>query len=165
MRAAFENFSIKPGEQSARVAHPDLRRDGEDSDSKKIGCKDERATPPIDLSEYSKQKTSSGNLKNINNPLVRKDGKTGKHTGVRGYAYDMCGHTSGSVDRYLELSGKTRGSLKPVSTPCIDDHPLLPEDDINRGVLKEASAKIVLKCLYVARMNRTDLLWSVNSRA
>ena len=77
----------------------------------------------------------------------------------------MCGHVSGSVDRYLELSGKTRASLKPVSTPCIDDHQLLPEDDHKRGVLKEASAKIVLKCLYVARMNRTDLLWAVNSLA
>ena len=70
-----------------------------------------------------------------------------------------------SVDRYLELSGKTRSSLKPVSTPCIDDHRLDPADDLVRGELKEESAKIVLKALYVARINRTDLLWAVNSLA
>ena len=141
------------------MAHPDLRRDGENSESNKVGVKDEAAMKPLDLSEYSKtEKTSSGNAKKIKNPLVRKDGKTGAHSNVRGYAYDMSGHTSASVDRYLELSGKSRSSLKPVSTPCLDDHQLMPEDDINRGQLKEASAKIVLKALYVARMNRADLL-------
>ena len=34
-----------------------------------------------------------------------------------------------------------------------------------RGELKEESAKILLKALYVARINRTDLLWTVNSLA
>ena len=146
MSAAFEFFSIKPGEKSARVAHPDLRKYGENFESKKLGCKDEKASQPVDLSQYSKEKTSSGNYKKINNPLVRKDGSTGKHTNVRGYAYDMCGHTSGSVDRYLELSGKTRASLKPVSTHCIDDHQLLPEDDHNRGVFSKNSPEMSLRC-------------------
>ena len=77
----------------------------------------------------------------------------------------MSGHVVASVERYLELSGKTRNSLKPVSTPCIDDHQLDPADDLVRGELKEESAKIVLKALYVARINRTDLLWAVNSLA
>ena len=140
------------------MAHPELRRDGVNFESKKPAVKDESMTTPLDLSEYSStQKTSAGNAKKINNPLVRKDCKTRRKADVRGYAYDMCGHTSASVDRYLELSGKSRSSLKPVSTPCLDDHQLMPEDDVNRGLLKEASAKIVLKCFYVARMNRTDL--------
>ena len=77
----------------------------------------------------------------------------------------MSGHVSASVDRYLELSGKPRSSLKRVATPCIDDHQLDPADDLKRGELKEECAKIVLKALYCARMNRTDLLWSVNSLA
>ena len=77
----------------------------------------------------------------------------------------MSGHVSASVDRYLELSGKPRGSLLPVATRCIDDHQLDPADDVNKGELKQSCAKIVLKTLYVARMNRTDLLWAVNSLA
>ena len=75
----------------------------------------------------------------------------------------MQGHTQATVNRYLELSGKARSSLKEVATPCLDDHQLEPKDDETRGELKEESAKIVLKALYVARYNRTDLLWTVNS--
>ena len=59
----------------------------------------------------------------------------------------MSGHVVASVERYLELSGKTRNSLKPVSTPCIDDHQLDPADDLVRGELKKESAKIVLKAV------------------
>ena len=62
----------------------------------------------------------------------------------------MSGHVVASVERYLELCGKTRNSLKPVSTPCIDDHQLDLADDLVRGELKEESAQIVLKALYVA---------------
>ena len=77
----------------------------------------------------------------------------------------MSGHVEASVERYLELTGKHISSLKPVATPCMDDHMLDPKDDGLTGVLREASAKIVLKALYAARFNRTDLLWSVNTLA
>ena len=113
-------------------------------------------------------KTSAGNPKPRYDPTKRKHdrkGQTFPKKEIRGYAYDMSGHVVASVDRYLELSGKNRNSLKPVSTPCIDDHQLDPADDLVRGELKEESAKIVLKALYVARINRTDLLWAVNSLA
>ncbi len=70
----------------------------------------------------------------------------------------MSGHVSASVDRYIELLGNTRNSLRPVATPCIDDHQPDPADDMWRGELKEECAKIRLKRFYVARMNRTDLL-------
>ena len=35
--------------------------------------------------------------------------------GPRGYQYNMSGHAAQCVDRYLELSGKSMDSLKPVS--------------------------------------------------
>ena len=63
----------------------------------------------------------------------------------------MSGHVVASVARYLEFSGKTVNSLKPVATPCLDDHQLDPADDLKRGELKEEAAKIVLKALYVAK--------------
>ena len=74
----------------------------------------------------------------------------------------MSGHVRASVERYLELSGKHVSSLKAVTTPCLDDHMLDPEDEDVRGVLSEQCCKIVLKALYVARFNRTDILWTVN---
>ena len=48
--------------------------------------------PKVDLADNSKKKTSSGNLKEVNNPLVRKDGKTVTKKKVRGYAYDERTH-------------------------------------------------------------------------
>ena len=84
-------------------------------------------------------------------------------TKPRGYAYDMKGHVKQSIDRYLELSGTPRASLTKVCTPCIDDHMLQDSDFITEGVLALEAARIVLKSLYVARMGRPDLLWSVNS--
>ena len=77
---------------------------------------------------------------------------------VRGYVYDMSGHVSASVDRYLEFSGKPRSSSKLVATPCIDDHQLDLADDLKWGELKDECATIVPKALYCARMNRTSLL-------
>ena len=52
-----------------------MRRDGVNFESKKNGVKDESMQDKIDLADYSKKKTSSGNLKKVNNPLVRKDEK------------------------------------------------------------------------------------------
>ena len=86
-------------------------------------------------------------------------------TKPRGYAYDMKGHVKQSIDRYLELSRTPRASLTKVCTPCIDDHMLQDSDFITEGVLALEAARIVLKSLYVARMGRPDLLWSVNSLA
>ena len=77
----------------------------------------------------------------------------------------MQGHTQASVERYLELAGKPVSSLQPVATPCLDDHLLDPHDDAKPGKLKEESANIVFKAMYVARYNRVDIFWSVNALA
>ena len=52
-----------------------------------------------------------------------------------------------------------------MATPCIDDHQLSPEDFESKGELSSEAARIVLKCLYLARMNRVDFLWTVNALA
>ena len=77
----------------------------------------------------------------------------------------MIGSAEATVDRYLELSRLKITSLKKVSTPCIDDHLLAPEDFQATGVLAPLASKIVLKALYLARIARPDLLWTVNSLA
>ena len=47
---------------------------------------------------------------------------------IKQWEYDMTGHQEKCLERYLELSGLNRSSLKKVLTPCIDDHHLPPED-------------------------------------
>ena len=100
-------------------------------------------------------------------PTPKKNGKLSKMAAVavepkiRSWEYYM-GHAQQCVDRYLELSGLTLSSLKEVSTPCIDDHLISPEDEQTKGLLSEQSARIVLKVLYLARIKRLDVLYSVN---
>ena len=69
------------------------------------------------------------------------------------------------MKRWCELAGKEIKDLPRASTPCIDDHNLRPEDSVEKGVLTHVRAKIVLKCLYLARIGRPDLLYSVNRLA
>lgn len=164
--AAFENFAAKPGDPSARVTHQDLRKGDVDVSETDVKVLDEKESGSVELDlNYSRDgETSCGNTEVTKHVTVRNNsiGKTVSKHQVRGYAYDMQGHTEGSVQKYLEFSGKHKSSLQPVATPCLDDHMLDPEDDQKKGVLKEESAKIVLTALYVARYNQLDLLWSVS---
>ena len=52
-----------------------------------------------------------------------------------------------------------------VSTPCIDDHHFKKEEMRSVGELSHVCSRIVLKCLYLARIGRPDILWSVNKLA
>ena len=52
-----------------------------------------------------------------------------------------------------------------VSTPCIDDHHFKEEETKSVGELSNTCSQIVLKCLYLARIGRPDILWSVNKLA
>ena len=74
----------------------------------------------------------------------------------------MEGHAIQCVERYCELANRTPASLKPTETPCIDDHQIKPEDFEVVGELASICARVVLKCLYLARIGRPDLLWTVN---
>ena len=69
----------------------------------------------------------------------------------------MEGAAHACVDRYCELATCKRSDLTKVPTPCIDDHLLPPEDFTTVG--------LVLKCLYLARLARPDLAWTINTQA
>ena len=71
-------------------------------------------------------------------------------------SHDMEGHVKKSVERYCELANRTTQQLFKVSTPCNDDH-LFNEEE-----LKSVG---VLKCLYLARIGRPDILWTMNKLA
>ena len=56
-------------------------------------------------------------------------------------------------------------SFYKVSTLCIDDHHFKEEEMKSVGELSQVCSQIVLKCLYLARIGRPDIPWSVNKLA
>ena len=77
----------------------------------------------------------------------------------------MKGHAKKCVERCCELANKTTQQIYKVATPCIDDHQFKEEEMKSVGELSQVCSQIVLKCLYLARIGRPDILWSVNKLA
>ena len=84
---------------------------------------------------------------------------------ISSWSYDMEGHAKKCVERYCELANRTTQQLHKVSTPCIDDHHFKEEELKFEGNLSKVCSQIGLKCLYLARIGRPDILWSVNKLA
>ena len=70
--------------------------------------------------------------------------------------YGMEGHVKKCVERYCELASRTTQQLYNVLTLCIDDYHVKEE---------MKSVGIVLKCSYLARIGRREILWSMNKLA
>ena len=81
---------------------------------------------------------------------------------TRAWNYDMKGHAEQCVNRWCELAEKEIKDIPVVGTPCIDDHNLRPEDFVEKGVLSHVCARVVMKCLYLARIGRPDILYAIN---
>ena len=77
-------------------------------------------------------------------------------------SYDMEGHAKKCEERYCEQANKTTQQLYKVSTPCFDDHHSKEEELKSVGELSKVCSQIVLICLYLARIGRPDIVWSVN---
>ena len=84
---------------------------------------------------------------------------------ISSWSYDMEGHAKKWEERYCELANNTTPQLYKVSTPCIDDQHFKEEEMKSVGELSKVCSQIVLKCLYLARIGRPDILWSVNKLA
>ena len=84
---------------------------------------------------------------------------------VSSWSYDMEGHAKKCVERYCELANKTTQQFYKVATPCLNDHHFKDEENRSVGELSIVCSQIVLKCLYLARIGRPDILWSVNELA
>ena len=76
----------------------------------------------------------------------------------------MAGHAKKCVERHCELANKTTQQLYKVSTPCIDGHHF-KEETKSVGELSSTYSENVLKCIYLGRIGRPDILWSVNKLA
>ena len=81
---------------------------------------------------------------------------------ISSWSYDMECHAKKCVERYCELANKTTQQLYKVSTPCIDDHHF-KEKMKSVGELSQVCSPTVLKCFYLARIGRPDVLWSVKN--
>ena len=81
------------------------------------------------------------------------------------WSYDMEGLAKKCVERYWELAKETTQQLYQVSTPCLDDHHFQEGELGSKGESSKVCSQIVLKCLYLARIGRPDILWSVNKLA
>ena len=66
-----------------------------------------------------------------------------------------------SVERYCDLANKLTPQSHKVANPRIDDH----EEIGSVGELSNICAQMVVKCLYLARIGRLDILWSVKKLA
>ena len=77
---------------------------------------------------------------------------------ISSWSYDMVGHAKKCVERYCELANKNTQQLYKVSTPCIDDHHFKEEETKSVGELSTTCSHIVLKCVYLARIGRPDIL-------
>ena len=84
-----------------------------------------------------------------------------KNLSISSWSYDMEGHAKKRVERYCELANITTQQLYKVLTPGIDDHHFKEEELKTVGELSKVCSQIVLKCLYLARIGRPDILWSV----
>ena len=77
----------------------------------------------------------------------------------------MEGHAKKCVERYCELAYKMTQQLNQVATPCLDDHQFKDDENELSRELSTVCSQMVLKCLYLARIGRPDILWSVNKLA
>ena len=66
-----------------------------------------------------------------------------------------------AFERYL-VSWQTKTEhLYKVPAPCLNDHHFKEELE-SVGEWSKVCSQIVFKCLYLARIGRPDILWSVN---
>ena len=77
----------------------------------------------------------------------------------------MEGHAQKCVERYCELANKTVEQLYNVSSPCLNDHQFKQEELESVAEVSEVCSQIVLNSLYLARIGRPVIVWSVNKLA
>ena len=80
------------------------------------------------------------------------------------WSCDMERHARKCMERYCELANKTE-QLHKVSSPCVDDHQIKKDTLVNTSKLSQVCSQVVLTCMYLARIGRPDILWSVNKLA
>ena len=78
-----------------------------------------------------------------------------------------CGQRQGNHSlrlRQLRSLALWQSSLLSQS-PCLNDHNFTKEELKSVGELSKVCSQVVLKCFFLARIGRPDILWSVNKLA
>ena len=87
------------------------------------------------------------------------------HAKTVAWSYDMEGHARTCVEGHCEPANIEVEQVYKVSSPCLDDHNFKKEELETVRERSNVCSQIVLKCLYLARIGRPDILWSVNTLA
>ena len=77
----------------------------------------------------------------------------------------MESHAKKCVERCCELANKNTAQMYNVSAPCLYDRNFKEEELVTVGELSIVCSQIIIKCLYLARIGRPDILGSVNELA
>ena len=86
------------------------------------------------------------------------------HAKTAAWSNDMEGHAQKCVEKCCELANKKTKQLCKVSSPCLDVQ-IKKEELESIGELSQVCTQIVLTCLELARIGRSDILWSVDNLA
>ena len=81
---------------------------------------------------------------------------------ISSWSCDMEGHAKKCVERYCELTNKFDTTTLQSIYSMHRDHHFKEEETKSVGELPQVCSQIVLKCLFLARIGRPDILWSVN---
>ena len=103
---------------------------------------------------------------------IRASGKPEAGT-IHSWSCDMEGHAKKCVGKMLANCRIKRrnNQMYKVATPSMDDHQFEEEEEEEEeenqsvGDSSTVCSHVVLKCLYLARIGRPDILWSVNKLA
>ena len=74
--------------------------------------------------------------------------------------FDMKGRAANSW-RDCQLARKSVAQLHQVVAPCDTDHQVSENKNKTVGDIAKVCAQTVLRCLYFARIGRSDVLWTV----
>ena len=88
------------------------------------------------------------------------------HAKTFAWSHDMEGHARQCVERYCELANKERQSSCTKSPVFAWMITISKKEELESvGDCSQVCSQIVLKCLYLARIGRPDIVWSVNKLA
>ena len=76
--------------------------------------------------------------------------------GIECLAFNMQDYAQQACDLYLKVSGGK--PLKEVPTPFCPEGALIPEDDQEVGELAGDACKVLMKCLWLGRLSRPDII-------
>ena len=79
------------------------------------------------------------------------------------FVFSMPDYVKSACELYESMPGSRK--LKPAPTPFVNEGSLCAADDQERGELSDNACRVLMKCLWVARLARPDLLKPITALA